>query len=418
MNLKKYLRNMDDERFYELNKIYEEYYGLEDGEDEIDVLYNTMINNLPSFIESINFDQIVLINDIIKNGITDDVDDYFFEFGLIDFDGYGNSIMPTEVLDFFKKEINKDLIMDLLITYLNVYFQFNMVIPFEFIEYNYIKRFNLDVKLDDVVDTLVKSNDGELYDIIDNYVYCTNLSAEVAKKLCEELPYPIKFLNEDQYIRTRILHKKLFEELESNRFNLDEISAFINVVSPFYIQTNAFKEQLKSEITLPNNKVKKLEKIYNKYHEDIRHYITGGRTLDEELQAALFYNPIKYKKNMSLRDCLSSINKDVLNYLYVRYGTRDLDELYDKITENFNALLDSECGDDCKCNHGYFFDDDCCCGENNSYLEFISLLCLNGDEISEEDVDIDLFSAGFAFVGEKKNHNKVLIIPSEFIIEY
>lgn len=393
MKVKEYLKTLENEEFNDLYERYVEFYGLKDKGDKLSNLTNCILLHVEDFMEEINLDQVALLMDIINDGKSFDFDDYFFDFGLIYLDDDLNTISCTDLIDEFKKYISKEFVINLYVSRIMFYLLNTIILPFDFVLTNYLKRYQLfDITINDIIN-FMDENEIEI-NYNNKYFYINDVNESAAQKIYEEVNFPIKYLNEDVFEDSRMVYNDLLDELASLDSDMDIMEAFMNLIVNEFANEEEFIAEMKNKCKITKKQEEKIISIYNEYRHVFRYFYYGGRTIPETVNYDIYNSGFKYKKNMSLRDCLEAMNDNGLSLLNVYYKTKDIDKLYDKILDRYNKLLDDE----------------------EEYEEFISYQFLKDSPIIEDDIHAGFMAYGIMFVANR-NDEKVLVIPKEFVIE-
>lgn len=323
-NLKEILENEDKEMLM----IYaEDHLGIKfkDTKEGLKKIEENIKERFSDFMdESFNFDYLNMINEVKKNNESNSLlEDEFIDELFMFFDDDDNTLFPKELDDILRSKFTKEKQITLLKVVVFCYMDINIVMPEEFFNKNYIKKYNLDISLKDldldytIVDGLMLINDRK--ELIDFY---NNINDKCDYRILsdEDLLEAIKVRKE--------LENVIVKEIKDKE-TIANIYHELTFVLPEYPESIAQNLANKYKISL--KKANNIAEIYLDISQQMRFTLFRGRNAVDSMLDKCLETTISIKKREEFTvDKLLEIN-DLLKFQKIDKET--LLESYKKVTE-------------------------------------------------------------------------------------
>lgn len=323
-NLKEILENEDKEMLMIYAK---DHLGIEfkDTKEGLKKIEENIKERFSDFIdESFNFDYLNMINEVKKNKKSNSLlEDEFIDESFMFFDDDDNTLFPKELDDILRSKFTKEKQITLLKVVVFCYMDINIVMPEEFFNKNYIKKYNLDISLKDldldytIVDGLMLINDRK--ELIDFY---NNINDKCDYRILsdEDLLEAIRVRKE--------LENVIVKEIKDKE-TIANIYHELTFVLPEYPESIAQNLANKYKISL--KKANNIAEIYLDISQQMRFTLLRGRNAVDSMLDKCLETTISIKKREEFTvDKLLEIN-DLLKFQKIDKET--LLESYKKVTE-------------------------------------------------------------------------------------
>lgn len=323
-NLKEILENEDKEMLmiYAENHLGIEFKDTKEGLKKIEENIKERFSDFMD--ESFNFDYLNMINEVKKNNESNSLlEDEFIDELFMFFDDDDNTLFPKELDDILRSKFTKEKQITLLKVVVFCYMDINIVMPEEFFNKNYIKKYNLDISLKDldldytIVDGLMLINDRK--ELIDFY---NNINDKCDYRILsdEDLLEAIKVRKE--------LENVIVKEIKDKE-TIANIYHELTFVLPEYPESIAQNLANKYKISL--KKADKITEVYLDISQQMRFTLLRGRNAVDSMLDKCLETTISIKKREEFTvDKLLEIN-DLLKFQKIDKET--LLESYKKVTE-------------------------------------------------------------------------------------
>lgn len=323
-NLKEILENEDKEMLmiYAKDHLGIEFKDTKEGLKEIE---ENIKERFSDFIdESFNFDYLNMINEVKKNKKSNSLlEDEFIDESFMFFDDDDNTLFPKELDDILRSKFTKEKQITLLKVVVFCYMDINIVMPEEFFNKNYIKKYNLDISLKDldldytIVDGLMLINDRK--ELIDFY-----------NNINDKCDYRI--LSDEDLLEAIRVRKKLENVIVKKIKDKETIANIyheLTFVLPEYPESIAQNLANKYKISL--KKANNIAEVYLDISQQMRFTLLRGRNAVDSMLDKCLETTISIKKREEFTvDKLLEIN-DFLKFQKIDKET--LLESYKKVTE-------------------------------------------------------------------------------------
>ena len=323
-NLKEILENEDKEMLmiYAKDHLEIEFKDTKEGLKKIEGNIKERFSDFMD--ESFNFDYLNMINEVKKNKKSNSLlEDEFIDESFMFFDDDDNTLFPKELDDILRSKFTKEKQITLLKVVVFCYMDINIVMPEEFFNKNYIKKYNLDISLKDldldytIVDGLMLINDRK--ELIDFY---NNINDKCDYRILsdEDLLEAIRVRKE--------LENVIVKEIKDKE-TIANIYHELTFVLPEYPESIAQNLANKYKISL--KKANNIAEIYLDISQQMRFTLLRGRNAVDSMLDKCLETTISIKKREEFTvDKLLEIN-DLLKFQKIDKET--LLESYKKVTE-------------------------------------------------------------------------------------
>lgn len=323
-NLKEILENEDKEMLMIYAK---DHLGIEfkDTKEGLKKIEENIKERFSDFIdESFNFDYLNMINEVKKNKKSNSLlEDEFIDESFMFFDDDDNTLFPKELGDILRSKFTKEKQITLLNVVVFCYMDINIVMPEEFFNKNYIKKYNLDISLKDLdldytfVDGLMLINDRK--ELIDFY-----------NNINDKCDYRI--LSDEDLLEAIRVRKKLENVIVKEIKDKETIANIyheLTFVLPEYPESIA--QNLANKYKLSLKKANNIAEVYLDISQQMRFTLLRGRNAVDSMLDKCLETTISIKKREEFTvDKLLEIN-DFLKFQKIDKET--LLESYKKVTE-------------------------------------------------------------------------------------
>lgn len=323
-NLKEILENEDKEMLmiYAKDHLEIEFKDTKEGLKKIEGNIKERFSDFMD--ESFNFDYLNMINEVKKNKKSNSLlEDEFIDESFMFFEDDDNTLFPKELDDILRSKFTKEKQITLLKVVVFCYMDINIVMPEEFFNKNYIKKYNLDISLKDldldytIVDGLMLINDRK--ELIDFY---NNINDKCDYRILsdEDLLEAIRVRKE--------LENVIVKEIKDKE-TIANIYHELTFVLPEYPESIAQNLANKYKISL--KKANNIAEIYLDISQQMRFTLLRGRNAVDSMLDKCLETTISIKKREEFTvDKLLEIN-DLLKFQKIDKET--LLESYKKVTE-------------------------------------------------------------------------------------
>lgn len=323
-NLKEILENEDKEMLmiYAENHLGIEFKDTKEGLKKIEENIKERFSDFMD--ESFNFDYLNMINEVKKNNESNSLlEDEFIDELFMFFDDDDNTLFPKELDDILRSKFTKEKQITLLKVVVFCYMDINIVMPEEFFNKNYIKKYNLDISLKDldldytIVDGLMLINDRK--GLIDFY---NNINDKCDYRILsdEDLLEAIKVRKE--------LENVIVKEIKDKE-TIANIYHELTFVLPEYPESIA--QNLANKYKIGLKKANNIAEVYLDISQQMRFTLLRGRNAVDSMLDKCLETTISIKKREEFTvDKLLEIN-DLLKFQKIDKET--LLESYKKVTE-------------------------------------------------------------------------------------